>query len=103
MPWFAVRHVVEHAHPTARLYEERVTLWDASSHEEAIERAEHEVADYAHELGGASPLDLYQSFELLGPPADGLEVFSLMRHSELAPETYVETFFERGDEREGTS
>jgi|GEM_PF-6623242 len=36
MRWFAVRHVIKNADA----YEERITVWEAASAEEAIARAE---------------------------------------------------------------
>ena len=94
MGWFAVRHVVKNADA----YEERITVWQAESAEEAIARAESEAAEYARE--GAEPLSLYQSFESDEAPGDGAEVFSLIRRSELTPDEYLGAFFATGSELE---
>lgn len=97
MAWFGVRHVLKNDDA----YEERVTIWQAQSHEDAIARAEAEAADYAWE--GTEPLALYQSFELEGAPKDGSEVFSLIRRSELPADRYLESFFSTGSEQQQTT
>ena len=96
MGWYAVRHVIKNEDA----YEERITVWEAASAEEAIARAESEAAEYAWE--GTEPLSLYQSFELDEAPRDGAEVFSLIRRSELPPSQYLDAFFSTGSELEQT-
>jgi hypothetical protein len=93
MEWFAVRHVIEQD----GAFEERMTLWNAASAEEAIGRAEREAAEYSNTVGGRA-LDLFQSYSLPGEPADGAEVFSLIRDSELPPDAYIDAFFDTGSE-----
>ncbi len=93
MEWFAVRHVI--ANEAA--FEERITLWRTASAEDAIARAEREAAEYTNTVGGRA-LDLFQSYWLPEEPADGAEVFSLIRDSELAPDAYLNTFFDTGAE-----
>lgn len=92
MDWFAVRHVIKHQDA----YEERVTLWQASSAEDAIARAEAEAAEYSWE--GTEPLPLYQAYRLAAEPADGVEVFSLIRRSALDASDYLNAFFDTGGE-----
>jgi hypothetical protein len=94
MAWFAVRHVVKNADA----YEERITVWDAESADEAIAHAEAEAADYAWE--GTEPLSLYQCFALDDAPRDGAEVFSLIRRSDLSPDEYLNSYFATGSELE---
>jgi hypothetical protein len=94
MAWFAVRHVIKNADA----YEERITVWDSESAEEAIARADVEASEYAWE--GTEPLALYQSFELDGAPRDGAEVFSLIRRSDLSASEYLDSFFTTGSELE---
>lgn len=104
--WYAVRCVFAFeglSEDAARTYEERVTLWRASSHDEAIERAEAEARDYAAVLAPAEYVELAQSYELPDAPADGVEVFSLMRDSDLTPSAYLDAFFETGMERQQQS
>jgi hypothetical protein len=96
--WFAVRQVFHH---TARgLYEERITLWIASTFEDAIAQANREGDAYA--AGGDEGvvrLSFSGAFQLFDPPASGREVYSDMRESELDPKDYVKAFFDTGRER----
>jgi len=81
------------------LYEERVTLWQAGSPEESIALAEAEA--HAYTAGGSAEyVGLAQSFSLFDSPASGGEVFSLIRDSELAPDDYIDRFFDTGRERQ---
>ena len=98
MGWFSVRCIlrVDSAQP---LFEERITIWQADSAEGAIARAEKEVREYASTLGMRF-LGLAQSYELPDPPTDGVEVFSLVRESDLPDEAYLDSFFDTGTERQ---
>lgn len=101
--WFAVRCVyrLAPAVPTGKArgsYEERVTLWLASSIEDAITHAEVDALGYAKDVG-ASYLRLAQAYELEGLPGDGAEVYSLIRESSLDTGAYLDTFFDTGQER----
>src|SRR5215210_4053784 len=99
MPWYAVRCVLRHSHDQ-RLYEERITVWHASSFNEAVGRAESEASEYGAMVGSAS-LGLTQAFEIAEDQVtEGTEVFSLIRESELAPKDYLDTFFDTGTERQ---
>ena len=87
----------------ATWYEERVTLWRAEDHDEAIRLAEAEALEYAADLD-MEHLGLAQSFRLsddADPDQQGAEVFSLFRESGLAPADYLERFFDTGDENQG--
>lgn len=113
--WYAVRCIFRHAatsegdeggaaerseDPERKVYEERITLWRASSAEEAIGRAEAEAELRARELEdpGVSYLYLAQSYQLVDEPGDGAEIFSLIRESSLEPDAYLDAFFETGAE-----
>lgn len=87
-----------------KTYEERITLWRARSADEAIARAEAEAQEYAGEIDDhpSTYLDLAQSFRLFDEPADGAEIFSLMRDSDLPPDDYLDTFFDTGAEHQGS-
>lgn len=103
--WFGVRCVFAVGWPpdaVGRTYEERVTVWRARTAAEAVERAEAEARGYAAMIDGSpSPyLGLAQSYRMEGPPGEGAEVFSLMRTSDLAPDDYLDRFFDTGDERQ---
>ncbi len=103
--WYAVRCVFAVGNPHAtdgNTYEERITLWRAQSAEQAIERAEVEAAEYAAASDNTPDtfLGLCQSYRLIDVPADGAEVFSLMRGSDLSPPAYLSRFFDSGTERQ---
>ena len=82
-------------------YEERITLWQASSADEAIARAEEEAVEYAAgiEETPVTYLGLAQCFHLFDVPEDGAEIFSLMRDSDLDHDDYIDSFFDTGAER----
>ena len=103
--WYAVRCVFAVGWPpeaAGKTYEERITLWQAGTAEEAIARAEAEAREHAAviEESPSTYLGLAQLFHLFGPPADGAEVFSLMRTSDLHSSAYLDAFFDTGDERQ---
>ena len=98
MDWYSVRCVFRDR-DSARLVEERITLWQAGSFDEAIEHAEREAKEYASGLN-LRYLGLAQAFKLSQEPGAGAEMFSLMRESDLSDEAYLTTFFDTGTERQ---
>ncbi len=92
--WFAVRQIIR----TGPHYEERITLWDVQSHDDAVERATAEVSEYASTPEDSEVLEFVQTFHLFEPPESGREVFSLIRRSTLEPSDYLDRFFSTGDE-----
>jgi hypothetical protein len=94
MTWYSVRCVFFHEESH---YEERITLWNVDSFDEAIKRAETEAREYAANLG-APYLGLAQAYWLPDEPRDGAEVFSLIRASDLEPAAYLNGFFDTGEE-----
>lgn len=65
-----------------------MTLWQGSSLDNAIERAEGDAAEYASDLG-MTYLGLAQAYKLTDEPADGAEVFSLFREIGLIDNAYL--------------
>ncbi|MFC1438949.1 hypothetical protein ABUW04_11815 [Streptacidiphilus sp. N1-10] len=102
--WYAVRCVFHWDAWEGTPYEERLTLWQAASMDEAIARAESEARTYAGEWGHRY-LELAQCYRLAtaGRPGDGAEVFSLLRDSLLGEEAYLDHFFDTGQEHQGTT
>jgi hypothetical protein len=103
--WYAVRCIFRCGWPpkfAGRAYEERITLWRAESFDQAIERAEAEAREYAVSIIDAPDayLSLAQAYRLSDVPADGAEVFSLVRVSKRKPKAYLERFFDTGKERQ---
>ena len=105
--WWAVRCIIQvgarEDGAGTNVYEERITLWHAASADEAVQRAEAEVAEYV-DLGDQPPLGTYlglaQCYHLFGGVGDGAEVFSLMRDSDLGAEAYLDRFFDTGAEHQ---
>jgi hypothetical protein len=96
--WFTVRCVLHLRDRGA--YEERITLWRAATFDDAIAHAEREVRDYASQLDTTEYTGLAQVYHLCEPPSEGAEVFSLIRDSQLAPDVYLDAFFDTGSERQ---
>jgi hypothetical protein len=99
--WFSVRCIFRGDDDTPTSYEERITVWRAMSFEEAIALAEAEAGDYA-ELVGSRYLGLAQAYHLFDEIGHGVEVYSLIRDSNLPPDAYLSTFFDTRWERQGT-
>ena len=104
--WVSVRCVFRLHFGEEQVYEERVTLWQESDVDRAIELAEAEAVEYAGMLSTgpgdvAEYLGLAQAYILDELPGRGAEVFSLIRTSSLAPRQYLDTFFDTGTERVG--
>ncbi|HMM94843.1 hypothetical protein [Phycicoccus sp.] len=107
--WFAVRTLVanneerpwgpHHLPPGQIDYEERITLWRAAGSDAAIAMAEEEAERYVEDLGG-EVLGLTQAYALATKPAHGVEVFSLIRRSELTAEDYLGRHFDTGTEHQ---
>ena len=101
---FAVRCVIElpkeEFNTLAHLYEERITVWLAVDIDEAIDKAIAEVEDYSMK-NNLSYTGLSQGYQMFSQvDIDGVEVFSLLRESDLPPEEYLDTFFSTGTERQ---
>jgi hypothetical protein len=97
--WFGVRCVFAWSGWEGEPFEERITLWRARSLDHAIELAEQEAGDYAEE-NGFEYLHLSQAYAITegSEIGSGTEVFSLLRDSDLAPDDYLNSFFETGRE-----
>ena len=99
--WFSARSVFEHDKAGDGLFEERIVLIRAEGFDEAQDRAEEEAVAYAT-AAGCSYTGYTSLFELAEESlGDGVEVFSLMRDSDLTADVYVEQFFDTGNERQG--
>lgn len=122
MDWFGVRHVIRwgESDEDGSSYEERVTLWRADSFDDAIKRAETEAAEHIKIVGDGELLDVFQAYlvtddghaiaeaataageqdGVILEGQSGLEVFSLIRDSDLPPKEYVDRFFDTGTEHQ---
>ena len=96
--WFGVRCIFDLGaddDQTSRLYEERVTLWQADDADAAIALAEAEAEDHASTLD-LTFLGLTQSYKMFDELGPGAEVFSLIRTADLGPTEYLNQFFDTG-------
>lgn len=100
LSWYGVRCVFRH-HELG-VYEERLTLWRATSLDEAVSRGELEAQEYCADLDGVEYVDFAEAYRMFGEPGEGVEVFSLMRESGLPAGEYVGRFFATGAERAGS-
>jgi hypothetical protein len=84
----------------AHLYEERITLWQADTIEDANEEDEREAMAYA-EQHGFTFIELSQAFWMFSDlEGDGIELFSLLRESDFEPSAYLDHYHDTGFERE---
>jgi hypothetical protein len=97
--WFSVRCLFRLNAGAPATYEERITLWRASSPEEAVTLAEVEAGEYSADLA-VDYLGLAQVYCLADGPGHGAELFSLLRDSHLQPASYLDAFFATGDEHQ---
>jgi hypothetical protein len=99
--WYAVRSLFRVGAEPETAYEERITLWQAGSADDALARAATEAAEYAEFAGATYLAEFGQTYHLAdAPPRDGAEVFSLVRDSALPPKPYVDRFFATAQERQ---
>lgn len=103
-PWYGVRLIYKLTGFQRRTYEERVLIVRADSFAAAISKAEDQSKeDYESEsceyLGYAMAYHIFdEDGPCLGP---GVEVFSLMRESDLDVDDYLTSFHDTGNERTG--
>jgi hypothetical protein len=98
--WYSVRCVFRWISFDEKPYEERITLWRATSAEQAVEFAEREAAVYAESGYELSYVGFAQGYAMDedAEPGHGAELFSLLRDSELPPGEYLDRFFDTGGE-----
>ncbi len=95
LQWYSVRC---HFRIDERHYEERITVWQAVGFDEAIDLAEAEADAYSdgEYLGSC---DCFHLSDAGMQASQGAEIYSLVRASDLDPDTYLRTFFFTGSER----
>lgn len=103
-PWYGVRLVYRLTGSPRQSYEERVIIVRAESFNEAIAKAEEYSRKYESDttqyLGYAMAFHI---FDENGPSlGEGVEVFSLIRESDLDPKAYIDRFHDTGNECAGT-
>ncbi|MER8073059.1 helix-turn-helix domain-containing protein [Streptomyces sp. NPDC094034] len=99
LKWFGARTV--YYHNDLKTYEERVTMVQAGTFQNAVEQATDEAREYCEIVENADYLDFVQVYEMtMDKPESGSEVFSLMRDSDLGAQDYLSSFFDTGRERQ---
>lgn len=95
LQWYSVRC---HFRVDDRHYEERITVWEAVGFDDAIDLAEAEAESYpdGDYLGSC---DCFHLSDAGMRASQGSEIYSLVRASDLDPDTYLRTFFFTGSER----
>lgn len=104
--WYSVKCIFEHdglakgAEET--VYEERVVILRAADFDDAIEQGEAEARDYAESIGDGSIcyvgfISAYRTGERR--VANRMEVYSLMRQTNLSREEFVTHYYDDGNER----
>jgi hypothetical protein len=66
--WYGVRCVFRHRE--LGVYEERLTLWRATSLDEAISRGELEAHEYCADLDGVEYVDFAEAYRMFGEPGE---------------------------------
>ncbi len=99
--WYGAKAIFllekDNADNETHLYEERVIVLKASSFEQAISGAEKEALEYADADSGIKYIGYVNVFKLFEDTiAEGTEVFSLIRKSNLNEKDYLNTFFDTG-------
>ena len=102
MKWYAVRLIFKHSRVDTEdfefAYEERITIWNASSELEAHKLARKEAASYA-EIEGCEVSETSDCSVLFDPPTEsGAEVWFAVRRSNLDFDNYQKTFAFTGGE-----
>ncbi len=100
-PWYGVRLVYKLMGFEKQAYEERVLIVRAASFTEAVHRAEQRSKAYESStteyIGYAMAFHIFdQDGPCLG---SGVEVFSLIRESDLGVDEYLNRFHDTGNER----
>lgn len=99
-PWYGVRLIYRLTGLSRPAYEERVIIVRAESDDDAIAEAERHSTEFESDtveyIGYAMSFHIFdENGPTLGP---GTEVFSLIRHSELGPNEYLNRFHDTDNE-----
>jgi acyl dehydratase len=103
LEWYAAKTIYKHYHVedgTPKIvFEERIVLFYAADFDEAIAKAEAEASEYCGKNNGTVYLDFVDVFHLFDETiGHGIEVYSLMRESDLSEKDYLDHFYDNGKE-----
>ncbi|MEO2013024.1 MAG: DUF4288 domain-containing protein [Fuerstiella sp.] len=100
-PWYGVRLVYRLADSAAAAFEERILIVRADDSDSAIARAE-DISQENYESETTIYTDCAVAFHIFHNNSDGLgdsvEVFSLIRKSDLSVNEYLDRFHDTGNE-----
>lgn len=101
-PWYGVRLVYQLICEDGPAYEERILIIRASGSDDAIEQAER-LSRETYESESTTYTGYAMAFNVVDEDGEtlppGVEVFSLIRKSELNADDYLHTFHDTGKER----
>ena len=100
-PWYGIRLIFRLKIDGCNAYEERILIVHAESEHDAMQQADQLAREYENETiqytGYAMSFHIFdENGSCLGP---GVEVFSLMRCSDLSIDEYIDRFHDSGNER----
>ena len=103
-PWYSVKCIFIHDELSGDngevMYEERIVVLKAGSLDEAIALGETEALEYAEGDGTVHYAGFISAYHLFEKElADGAEVYSLMRLSNLNKEAFIDRYHDDGTER----
>lgn len=98
--WYGVRCVFRHRE--LGVYEERLTLWRASSLDEAVSRGELEAHEYCADLDGVEYTDFAEAYRMFGEPGRVPRSSPSCGRAGCPCGDYVGRFFATGAERTGS-
>lgn len=104
-PWYGVRLVYQLIGESGNSFEERILIIRAVDFDSAIERAE-QISRDSYENESTIYCNYAMAFHIFdengGALGEGVEVFSLIRNSDLDVKDYIDRFYNTGDEHART-
>jgi Domain of unknown function (DUF4288) len=102
--WYTAKTIYKHHRveddTPKTVFEERIILLQAADFGDAIAKAEAETAEYCGTDGEIVYLGFVDVFHLFDKTVGhGIEVYSLMRESDLSDKDYLDHFYDDGKER----
>jgi Domain of unknown function (DUF4288) len=102
--WYAAKTIYKHHHvedgTPKMVFEERIVLFQTADFDDAIAKAEAEASEYCGMNNDTVYLGFVNVFHLFDEMVGhGIEVYSLMRESDLSEKDYLDHFYDNGKER----
>jgi Domain of unknown function (DUF4288) len=104
LKWYTAKTIYKHQRvedgTPKMMFEERIVLLQATDFDDAIAKAEAETTEYCDINDGTVYLGFVDVFHLFDETVGhGVEVYSLMRESNLSDKDYLDHFYDDGKER----